>query len=357
MFVPKSSSLFAARSASMCVHFSSRSLPERFTPYGTLAPSYAPPMVYHPNYSCAWPEKHRFPMRKFSDLYNVVTENGPNQILKSIQELFCPQHLPDDTFTVVHSPEYYYGFVNKELPPEAMRRIGFPVPHSDGLIARTRLEVAGTLLTARLALEYGLACNLAGGTHHAFRDYGSGYTILNDLAVTAKALQRDESVGQIAIIDADVHQGDGTASIFANDDSVYTCSFHCEDNFPNIKQESDLDIGFPSGTGDAEFMPVFRAGVERVLSTCHPEIVLYDAGVDMYKGDGLGRMALSEAGLLERDIFLIRTCVEQGIPVCCVIGGGYDFNAQRLANRHAIIMRAAVHVWREKRMSEMPSWQ
>eukprot|EP00611_Tribonema_gayanum_P021623 TRINITY_DN419_c0_g1_i1.p1 TRINITY_DN419_c0_g1~~TRINITY_DN419_c0_g1_i1.p1 ORF type:complete len:384 (+),score=23.18 TRINITY_DN419_c0_g1_i1:124-1275(+) len=332
-----------------------RPVPVRFHQYGGRPPTKMPPCVYHPDYSCEWPEKHRFPMRKFRDLFDVLT-SGPEPLVDPA-DLFTAPEPEDHLFLMAHSPEYYNGFVDGTLTKEAMRRIGFPVPHSQGLIRRTRLEVSGTVLAVQLALEYGLACNLAGGTHHAHRDFGSGFTILNDLAVAARAAQAREGVGKICIVDADVHQGDGTAAIFTGDSSVHTTSFHCGDNFPFRKVTSDLDVAFPSGTGDAEFIPVFRETVRRVLAEQRPELVLYDAGVDMWEGDALGRLQLSEEGLLERDTIVMQVCLERGVPLTCVIGGGYDSDPLALARRHAIVFNAASRVWNEHGMALMPSWQ
>eukprot|EP00639_Heterosigma_akashiwo_P018038 CAMPEP_0206382724 /NCGR_PEP_ID=MMETSP0294-20121207/13465_1 /ASSEMBLY_ACC=CAM_ASM_000327 /TAXON_ID=39354 /ORGANISM="Heterosigma akashiwo, Strain CCMP2393" /LENGTH=371 /DNA_ID=CAMNT_0053832529 /DNA_START=49 /DNA_END=1161 /DNA_ORIENTATION=+ len=303
----------------------------------------SPPFVYHPEYSCPWPSNHRFPMWKFKGLFEVLCKD---HIIRE-GEYFVPlDDPPHEWFTLVHDERYYKGFLDNTLTNDEWRRIGFrPGP---GLVRRTRLEVAGTLLTAQLALQHGLACNLAGGTHHAHKGYGSGYTILNDLAITAKVLQESNiGVEKVLIVDLDVHQGDGTASIFEGDPSVFTFSMHCENNFPLRKMRSDLDVGLPPGTDDQEYMRVLQSNLERVLDEFPADLVLYDAGIDPYEGDRLGLLNISERGLYDRDSHTIRTCLGRGLPVACVIGGGYDDNAAALARRHSIVHRAAVRAWRE----------
>ncbi len=228
-----------------------------------------------------------------------------------------------------------------------MRRIGFK--WSPQLVRRTQLEVAGTVLAAQLALTHGLACHLGGGTHHAHRSFGSGFTILNDLAVAAAHVTRyaaaERRAERVLIVDLDVHQGDGTASIFQEEPAVFTMSFHCGKNFPFRKSTSDLDVDVAPGTADDEYMALLGEHLPRVLDEHRPQLVLYDAGIDAYAGDELGYLELSEAGLYARDAYVLRECAKRGMPCATVIGGGYDKDLRALANRHAIVFRAAKEIW------------
>jgi acetoin utilization deacetylase AcuC-like enzyme len=260
--------------------------------------------------------------------------------------------LSDAQFLRCHDANYYHGFVSDTLPPPLARRIGFTQrPDHAALVARTKLECAATVVAAKQALEYGIAVNCAGGTHHAHRAWGSGFTVLNDLAVAATVL-RDASPLRVAIVDLDVHQGDGTAEILAGQPDTFTMSMHCESNFPfGFNQthlghdKSDLDVPLPAGTVDAAFMASLSGHLPHVLDTFRPGLVLYDAGIDPFVGDRLGRLALTEAGLFERDHYVFAQCQRRGIPVASVIGGGYDKDRLALARRHAIVHRAAAAVW------------
>lgn len=317
-----------------------------------------PPFVYHPAYSAPnWPSNHTFAMWKFKDAAVSLVKNA---VVKSADDFFRPDDPPDELFLRAHDPRYYRNFINDELDPVLKRRIGFiQRPNHGDLVRRTRLECAGTLLAARLALKYGVAANLGGGTHHAHHSWGSGYTILNDLAVTALAL-RTEGLKRVAVVDLDVHQGDGTAEILAGDSGCFTFSMHCEDNFP-LKfhaphlgnDRSDLDVGMPTGTDDQTYMEVLKQHLgPAVLDGFKPSLVLYDAGIDPYEGDRLGKLSLSEHGLYRRDFFVITECIRRGIPVACVIGGGYDKDRAALAKRHTIVHHAARDAWHSSGLAE-----
>jgi acetoin utilization deacetylase AcuC-like enzyme len=223
---------------------------------------------------------------------------------------------------------------------------------------RTLLEVGGTILAAQLAYKYGLATNCAGGTHHASPSCGAGYTIINDLAVTANFLLRPQlnggtiaDVHKVLVIDCDVHQGDGTARFVEegvmNETEFVTCSIHCENNYPTIKANSTYDIGLPDYTEDAEYLETLKKSVTKVLDDQQPDFVLYDAGVDVHKDDFLGRLNLSDEGIRQRDVWVFETCVQRGIPVVGVIGGGYDKDSLKLARRHSIVHEAAAFIWRK----------
>ena len=240
---------------------------------------------------------------------------------------------------LVHNTDYVQAYCDGTLDEKAQRRIG--LPWSTGLVQRTCTAVGGTILTAKLALQHGVACNTAGGTHHAFPGYGSGFCIFNDLAIALKVLQSQNLIRTALIVDLDVHQGDGTAFIFKDDPSVFTFSMHCGVNFPGRKQQSDLDVPLAENTGDDEYLAALRSHLPKLLSTLQPDIVMYDAGVDVHKDDRLGKLALTDLGVFERDRTVLQACVKAGHPVACVIGGGYGDNMDALIYRHSLLHRAA----------------
>jgi acetoin utilization deacetylase AcuC-like enzyme len=209
------------------------------------------------------------------------------------------------------------------------------------------------VLTAQLALEFGLACNTAGGTHHAFPSYGSGFCIFNDLAVAARVAQQAQFAQQILILDLDVHQGDGTAWMFRDDPTVFTFSMHCEANFPGRKQRSDRDIPLPVGLDDDGYLQILAQQLPDLLSGVRPDLVLYDAGVDVHVGDRLGKLALSDFGIYRRDRMVLSSCLAAGYPVAAVIGGGYATDLTALVARHAILYRAAQEALLQKPLKKI----
>ena len=309
-----------------------------------------PPLVYHPLYSCpTWPAGHRFAMSKFSDM---AVELAAQKLLPA-SAIHRPIPLEHAAFEAVHDANYYRRFITGKLSDDEARRIGFrnPLASSPELIERTVLECSGTALAAELAHEHGIACNLAGGTHHAHREFGSGFTILNDLAVAAADALRNGRADRVLVVDLDVHQGDGTASIFEDDERVFTFSMHCGKNFPFRKSRSNRDVDVPVGTGDAGYMALLRDELPPLLREFRPDLVLYDAGIDTFAGDDLGYLELSHAGLWQRDVYVVESCAAAGVPIATVIGGGYDRDLLALARRHAIVVKAAAHVWRRRRFS------
>lgn len=297
------------------------------------------PLVYHPNYSCPFPDDHRFVMSKFVRLYQHCLHEG----LIGKHNLFTPQMASVEDFLLIHDAQYLAGLCDQSLDPKAWRRIG--LPWSQGLIDRTFTAPNGSLLTARLALKYGLASHLAGGTHHAHRDFGSGFCLLNDLAYTAATLLQNGEVQKVLIFDLDVHQGDGTAAILANEPNAFTCSIHCEKNFPFRKSSSDLDIGLERELKDAEYLTIVDNTLMRLLDEVKPDIVLYDAGADVWEHDELGHLNISWEGVRQRDELVLTHCLRRHIPVMTVIGGGYDKDHARLARRHAIAAETAAHLF------------
>ncbi|PPS44012.1 histone deacetylase [Chroococcidiopsis sp. TS-821] len=301
------------------------------------------PIIYHPDYVAPLPAGHRFPMPKFSRLYELLIADG----VAHPAQFHTPVQPPPEWITLVHTPEYFQAYCTGTLDPKAQRRIG--LPWSSALVKRTCIAIGGTILTAKLALTYGLACNTAGGTHHAFPSYGSGFCIFNDLAIAARVLQQLKLVEKVLIVDLDVHQGDGTAYIFQNDASVFTFSMHCEVNFPGTKQKSDLDVPLPVGMEDDAYLQTLANYLPDLLSEVKPDLVLYDAGVDPHAGDRLGKLALTDTGIYRREMQVLSTCVSRGYPVACVIGGGYADDFQSLVYRHSLLHRAASEVYRHYR--------
>jgi acetoin utilization deacetylase AcuC-like enzyme len=278
-------------------------------------------------------------MAKFGLLYESLIVDGV-----ATPAQFHQPELPSQTWLeLVHNPDYIQGYCNGTLEPKAQRRIG--LPWSAALANRTCIATAGTVLTAKLALENGLACNTAGGTHHAFPDYGSGFCIFNDLALAARVLQQEGLVQRVLIVDLDVHQGDGTAVIFQDDPSVFTFSMHCAVNFPGTKQQSDLDVPLPEGMEDDDYLRTLADYLPDLLSHVCPDLVLYDAGVDTHLGDRLGKLALTDSGLFRREMQVLSTCITGGYPVACVIGGGYADDLPGLVYRHSLLHRAASQVY------------
>ena len=299
------------------------------------------PLIYHPDYVVPLPQDHRFPMPKFRQLYELLL----NDKVARIEQFFIPETPSQQLIELVHAPEYVQAYKLGTLDAKAQRRIG--LPWSPALVKRTNIAVGGTILTAKLALKYGLACNTAGGTHHAFPSYGSGYCIFNDLAIASRVIQHLNLACKILIIDLDVHQGDGTAFIFQNDDSVFTFSMHCEVNFPGTKQVSDLDIPLPVAMEDEEYLQTLAHYLTDVLTAVKPDLVLYDAGVDTHIGDRLGKLALTDTGIFCREMQVLSTCLAARYPVACVIGGGYADDLNSLVYRHSLLHRAASQVYRQ----------
>ncbi|MBW4581112.1 MAG: histone deacetylase [Tildeniella nuda ZEHNDER 1965/U140] len=302
------------------------------------------PIVYHPNYVAPLPDGHRFPMAKFRLLYERLLADG----VAEVSQFHTPERSPQEWLELVHTPEYVQAYCDGTLDAKAQRRIG--LPWSPALVNRTCVAVGGSVLTAQLALQYGLACNTAGGTHHAFPGYGSGFCIFNDLAIAARVLQKLNLVQKVLIVDLDVHQGDGTALIFQDDPSVFTFSMHCEVNFPGTKQQSDLDVPLPEGMEDEAYLQTLADYLPDVLDKVKPDLVLYDAGVDPHLDDRLGKLCLTDTGLFRREMQVLGTCVAQNYPIACVIGGGYADDLHTLVYRHSLLHRAASEIDRQYRL-------
>ncbi|MBU4433717.1 MAG: histone deacetylase [Alphaproteobacteria bacterium] len=295
----------------------------------------SPPIVHHPAFRAEMPAGHRFPMDKFARLAAVLEAEG----LAGASGFYSPELIDVETLRLVHGEAYVRGVLEQSLDPDVVRRIG--LPNSESVAVRARAATGGTLLAARLALAHGIACNTAGGSHHADADSGAGFCVFNDVAVAARRLLAEGAIGKALVVDLDVHQGDGTAKIFAGDPSVFTFSMHAEKNFPARKAASDLDIDLADGVGDAVYLEKLAEILPALLARERPDLVFFNAGVDPHADDKLGRLSLTDDGLARREAFVLGSCLEAGIPVTGVIGGGYDADIDRLARRHALLHRAA----------------
>jgi acetoin utilization deacetylase AcuC-like enzyme len=293
------------------------------------------PIVHHPAYVAPMPAGHRFPMGKFGRVmaYLLEQRSGAPALGRA------PKLAPPEWLTLAHAPAYVDAVLRQSLDAAAVRRIGLPITAE--IAQRARAANGGTVLTARLALEHGLACNTAGGSHHAFAAYGSGFCLFNDVAVAARVLLAEELVERILVVDLDVHQGDGTAAIFLDEPRVFTFSMHCRTNFPLRKQTSDLDLALDAGLEDEPYLALIAEHLPGLLEDVRPDLVFYNAGVDPHVDDQLGRLALSGQGLWRRERLVLETCLHAGVPVAGVIGGGYAADLDELARLHAILPQVA----------------
>lgn len=277
------------------------------------------------------PPGHRFPMEKYALLRERVAREGRD-------ELHVPPPATDDQLLRVHDAGYVRRVTEGSLTPDEVRRIGFP--WSPQLVERSRRSVGGTVAAARAALRDGVSVNLAGGTHHAFADRGEGFCVFNDVAVAARDIQSAGGVGQVAVLDLDVHQGNGTAAIFHGDDSVFTLSVHGANNFPFRKEASDLDIELPDGSGDAPFLQAVEDGVQVALGS-RPDLAFFLAGADPFEGDRLGRLGVSKEGMARRDALVLDLCRHHRVPVAVVMSGGYGRDVNDTVDIHFATVRAA----------------
>ena len=278
------------------------------------------------------PVGHKFPAQKYRLLRETLAADGAFDFQRA------PLASPE-TIELVHDPHYVRGFLDGSLDAQIMRRIGFP--WSPELVRRTLASVGGTLSATRDALEAGIGGTLAGGTHHAFRSEGAGFCVFNDIAIAVRDLLARRRIRRAAIVDLDVHQGDGTALLFEDDPAVLTVSLHGAANFPFRKQRSRIDIEFADGATDEEYLTALDRTLPRVLDF-QPDIVFYQSGVDGLAGDRLGRLALTHEGLRRRDEMVFRNFLAQGIPVVITLGGGYSNPFSRTVDAHAGTFRTAL---------------
>lgn len=289
------------------------------------------------------PEHHRFPMAKYRLLRERLLAEG----LLTPDDLQIPEPISWGDLRLVHTDAYIDDVSNGTLSATAQRRIGFP--WSPMMVERSRRSVGATLAAAREAVRQRrggtpstVSANLAGGTHHAFSDHGEGYCVFNDVAVASRVLLRDHEASRIAIVDCDVHQGNGTAAIFRDEPNVFTFSMHGDKNYPFRKETSDLDVTFGDGAGDDEYLRALARHLPSVLDGHRPSCVFYLAGADPYEGDRLGRLKLTVAGLRERDRLVFDACRSRNLPVAVAMGGGYANDVDAIVCIHANTIREAV---------------
>jgi acetoin utilization deacetylase AcuC-like enzyme len=287
-------------------------------------------VVHHPHYVAPAPPGSSFPHDKYGLVMDALVESGTPYAVHE------PEIMPRRWLEAVHDPAYVDEVIRVAVPPQKEKKIGFPITAPVSL--RSQLSPGGTWLAALLALDHGFAANSAGGSHHALHDSGAGYCVFNDLAVAAHRLIAEGTVGRILILDLDVHQGDGTASLTAGHDAIFTLSIHAEKNFPTEKARSSLDLGLADGTVDADYLAALASVYPRALDDFRPDLILYQAGVDAHADDRLGRLALSDAGLEARDRFVASQARDRGIPIASALGGGYGADRMAIARRHARAM-------------------
>jgi acetoin utilization deacetylase AcuC-like enzyme len=296
-------------------------------------------VCYCGDYCIELPEKHPFPMGKFPALKDILLREK----LVADADIVAVDEAHWSDLRRVHTDEYLEKLRCGGLTRREERRMG--LPWSQALVRRSRLAVQGTLMASRMALEDGLAANLAGGTHHAFPDHGEGFCVLNDMAVSIRALAAEGLIDRALVIDLDVHQGNGTAAAFARDDTAYTFSMHGAKNYPFVKERSARDVELEDGMGDAEYLQLLARHLPQVLDAAAANIAFYLAGVDVVEGDRYGRLALSRAGLYQRDTMVLKQVKERGIPLVLLMSGGYAPTAAQTADLHAEAHRAAHAVY------------
>lgn len=281
------------------------------------------------------PKEHKFPIDKYSRTRQEVVNRG----ILPPEQLHHPRAASNDDLLRVHTKEYLHKVVHGELTQKEIRRIGFP--WSEQFVERSRRSVGATIDASLAALEHGVGVNLAGGTHHAFAHKGEGFCVFNDCMVGAKYLQHHTSIKRIALVDLDVHQGNGSASITANDPSIFSFSMHSQSNFPYHKEESDLDICLPDGTTDSEYLELLDGGLKEMNEQFQPEFVFYLAGADPYFNDRFGTLGLSKEGLAKRDMMVMQWCVAQSLPVAISMAGGYANEVDDIVDIHVTTVKLA----------------
>ncbi len=292
-------------------------------------------LYYTDHFELPLPQGHRFPMDKYRRLRQAIATDRRHRD----DALIVPPSATDDQLALAHDPSYIAAVKAGGLSPSAQRRIGFP--WSAAMVERSRRSVGATIAAARAALTDGVAANLAGGTHHATADYGEGYCVFNDAAVAIRTLQSEGLIDRAVVIDLDVHQGNGTASIFDGDDTVFTLSMHGAKNFPLRKHPGDLDVPLADGTGDGTYLHLLGTALARINDVGPFDLAIYLAGADPYIGDRLGRLALTMQGLADRDATVLQWCRDRQIPVAVTMAGGYCPDIDQIVAIHAQTLRLA----------------
>jgi acetoin utilization deacetylase AcuC-like enzyme len=297
------------------------------------------PLYYSDVFILPLPSHHRFPMGKYVRLRDRLLESGEF----APADFIVPPAVTDAEIDRVHCARYRERVASGALDAREQRAIGFP--WSEAMVERSKRSSGATLAAAREALTRGWSANLAGGTHHAFRDRGEGFCVFNDAAIAARAMQAEAGLARVAIVDCDVHQGNGTAAIFARDESVFTFSIHGARNFPFTKEVSDLDVELADGSGDDEYLWHLERALDETLERARPQLVFYLAGADPYEDDRLGRLKLTQRGLLARDDLVLSTLHARGIPVAIAMAGGYARNIEDSVAIHARTVQSARRIY------------
>ena len=293
------------------------------------------PIVNHPDYVAKINDDNKFPIKKFEKLANHLKEN------KIVKEFFIPKPCSFETLNEVHLKDYILKIKDKSLDLLSQKKIGFPL--NDSVVQRSFVATGGTVLASKLAINYGVACNTAGGSHHATFNEGGGFCVFNDVAVAARYLQKKGYARRILIVDLDVHQGNGTADIFKDDGSVFTFSMHCKSNYPAKKTKSDLDVELDDNLEDAEYLETLKKYI-MYLNLESFDFVFYIAGVDIHHDDRLGKLKITDRGIKKRDQIVIGNFYQKRIPLCGVLGGGYNKNFDKLVELHSMLHKSCAEI-------------
>ncbi|MES1223245.1 MAG: histone deacetylase [Bacteroidota bacterium] len=296
-------------------------------------------IAYDPAYAHPLPEGHRFPMLK----YELIPEQLLYEGLITADNLFSPSSCPDETILLTHTPDYLDKLKNQTLSAQEQRRIGFP--QSPALTYREIVITQGTIDCCRYAMDNGVSLNVAGGTHHAYADRGEGFCLLNDFAVAANYLLKNNMASQILIVDLDVHQGNGTAKIFSNQPNVFTFSMHGKNNYPFHKESSDLDIELADGTDDSLYLDLLKENLPKTIQNVKPEFVFFLSGVDILDTDKFGKLKVSVEGCRKRDAFVFSILKKNQIPCTVAMGGGYSPDIKTLVEAHCNTFRLAKEIY------------
>ena len=284
------------------------------------------PVVNHKDYVAKIDDDHKFPIKKFGELANYLLKE------KVITKFHQPNPCSFETLKEAHSEKYILDIQNKTLDEKGIKKIGFPL--NDSVVRRSFVATGGTVLATKLAINYGIACNTAGGSHHANYEGGAGYCVFNDVAVAAKYLLNKGFANRILIVDLDVHQGNGNSDIFKEDRQVFTFSMHSKSNYPAKKSESDLDVELKDNMEDKEYLDILKFNLNN-LNEENFDFIFYIAGVDIHHEDRLGKLKITDEGIKLRDQIVIDNFFSKRIPICGVLGGGYNKNFNKLVELHS----------------------
>ena len=293
------------------------------------------PVVNHPDYVAKINDDNKFPIKKFGALADHLLKK------KVVKKFFIPEECSIETMKTSHSLEYINHIKNKTLDIKSQKKIGFPI--NDSVVRRSFVATGGTVLASKLALDAKLACNTAGGSHHATFDFGAGYCVFNDVAVAANYLKKKGYAKKILILDLDVHQGNGNSEIFKNDKDVLTFSMHCASNYPAKKSKSDMDIELAENTEDDEYLNILHKNL-KILNQNKYDFIFYVAGVDIHFDDRLGKLKITDAGVNKRDQIVIENFYQRNTPLCGVLGGGYNKNFEKLIELHSMLHKNCAEI-------------